>query len=120
MGHSAVLRLWQLRTCESRFNFRSPPPLPKTRQRHARLRVAPAIGGYVFVKLEFENDTGRRLSRMCCCARIQCDQAEVGTFVNEASVFDSTREVSGEVVVNAATILEHCFRLRTRSRGECT
>ncbi len=31
---------------------------PKADRRHARLRVAPAVGGYVFVKLEFENDTG--------------------------------------------------------------
>jgi hypothetical protein len=43
------------------------PPLPKADRHHARVRVAPAVvGGYVFVKLEFENDTGRRLSRMCC------------------------------------------------------
>src|SRR5258708_5281144 len=57
---------------------------------------------------------------MCGCIRTQGDQAEVGTFINEASVFESSREVSGEFVVNAATILEHRFRLRTRSRGECT
>ena len=71
-----------------------------------------------FVKLELENETGRRLSRMCCCVRTQCDQAEVGTLVNEASVFESKREVSGEVVVSAATVLEHCFRLGTRSGDE--
>src|SRR6202043_3115468 len=94
--------------------------LQKAGQRHGRLRVAPAVGGYVFVKLETENHTGRRLSRMCCCIRLQCDQAVVGTLVNETSVFESSREVPGEFVVNAATILKHCFRLGTRSRGECT
>src|SRR5260370_244967 len=101
-------------------NFDPPPPLPKGDRRHGRLRVAPGIGGCVFVKLESENESGRRLSRICCCVGTQGDQAEVGTLVNEASVFEAKREVAGEAEVSAAPILEHCFRLVARSRDEST
>src|SRR5258708_30917824 len=102
------------------FLVRSPPPLPKGDRRHGRLRVAPAVGGTVFVKLESENESGRRLSRICCCVGTQGDQAEVGTLVNEASVFEAKREVAGEAEVSPAPLLEHCFPLVTRSRCEAT
>src|SRR5260370_38848281 len=98
--------------------FRTPPALPKAERRHGRLRVALAVGGTVFVKLESENESGRRLSRICCCVGTQGDQAEVGTLVNEASVFEAKREVAGEAEVSAAPIPEHCFRLVTPSRDE--
>ena len=94
------------------------PETTKAERRHARLRVAPAIGRCVFVRLESENESGRRLSRIGCCVGTQGDQAEVGTLVNEASVFEAKREVAGEAEVSAAPILEHCFRLVTRSRDE--
>src|SRR5260370_38621735 len=100
--------------------FRTPPALPKAERRHGRLRVAPAVGGTVFVKLESENESGRRLSRICCCVGTQGDQAEVGTLVNEASVFEAKREVAGEAQVSAAPLLEHSFRLVTRSRAQST
>src|SRR5260370_16113996 len=100
--------------------FRTPPALPKAERRDGRLGGAPAVGGTVFVKLESENESGRRLSRICCCVGTQGDQAEVGTLVNEASVFEAKREVAGEAEVSAAPILEHCFRLVTRSRDEST
>src|SRR5260370_680617 len=99
-------------------NFDPPPPLPKGDRRHGRLRVAPAIGGCVFVKLESENESGRRLSRICCCVGTQGDQAEVGTLVNEASVFEPKRNGAGEPEVGAAPILELGFRLVARPGEE--
>src|SRR5260370_22253161 len=100
--------------------FRTPPALPKAELRHGRLRVAPAVGGTVFVKLESENESGRRLSRICCCVGTQGDQAEGGTLVNEASVFEAKRDLAGQDEDSSAPIPEPCFPLVNRSPHEYT
>ena len=69
--------------------------------------LAPAPAGYALAKLESEDHAGRRLSGMRFLIKTRCDHAEVGTLVNEASVFQSNGKVFADAVISAATVDEH-------------